>query len=116
MTKEELQKIYQTIVLKTNGGIDDYVVALCQIGNAISELDNQQQQIVGLQHKLEVAEKALNKMSEYAIENNDLYDLVSDFNISNERYDEDHCGIDTCDVVNYFKEQAEKEIKGESHE
>ena len=46
-------------------------------------------------------------------EDNDLYDLVSDFNIENERYDEDHFDIDTCDVVDYFKEQAEKEVKGE---
>lgn len=69
--------------------------------------------IADLQHKLEVAEKALEKMSEYAINDNDLYDLVSDFNIENERYDEDHFGIDTCDVVDYFKEQAEKELKGE---
>ena len=45
MNKKELQKIYQKIVLKTNGGIDDYVVALCQIGNAINELDDTQHQI-----------------------------------------------------------------------
>ena len=71
--------------------------------------------IADLQHRLEVAEKALNEMSNYAINDNDLYDLVSDFNIENERYDEDqdHFGIDTCDVVDYFKEQAEKEVKGE---
>ena len=37
---------------------------------------------------------------------------MSDFNIENGRYDEDHFGIDTCDVVDYFKEQAEKELKG----
>lgn len=69
--------------------------------------------ISNLQYKLKVAEKALIKMSNYAINDNDLYDLVSDFNIENERYDEDHFGIDTCDVVDYFKEQAEKEVKGE---
>lgn len=39
MNKQELQKKYQEIVLKTNGGNDDYVVALCQIANAINELD-----------------------------------------------------------------------------
>ena len=70
-------------------------------------------QIADLQHRLEVTEKALNEMSNYAINDNDLYDLVSDFNIENERYDEDHFGIDTCDVVDYFKEQVEKEVKGE---
>lgn len=63
----------------------------------INQLD---EQISDLRHRLEVAEKALNKMSNYAINYNDLYDLVSDFNIENERYDEDqdHFGIDTCDV------------------
>ena len=40
MNKQELQKKYQEIVLKTNGGNDDYVVALCQIANAINELDD----------------------------------------------------------------------------
>lgn len=71
------------------------------------------QELADLQHRLEVAEKALDKMSEYAINDNDLYDLVSDFNIENGRYDEDHFGIDTCDVVDYFKEKAESELKGE---
>lgn len=72
--------------------------------------------IADLQHKLEVADRALNKMSNYAINDNDLYNLVIDFNIENGRYDEDHFGIGTCDVVDYFKEQAEKEIKGEKDE
>ena len=71
------------------------------------------QELADLQHLLEVAEKALDKMSEYAINDNDLYDLVSDFNIENGRYDEDHFGIDTCDVVDYFKLKADKELKGE---
>ena len=71
------------------------------------------QTIADLQHRLEVAEKALNEMSNYAINDNDLYDLVSDFNVENERYDEDHFGIDTCDVVDYFKEQVESELKRE---
>lgn len=43
MNKQELQKKYQDIVLKTNGGNDDYVVALCQIANAINELDEPKQ-------------------------------------------------------------------------
>ncbi len=80
----------------------------------IIDLFNQlDEQIADLQHRLEVAEKALDKMSEYAINDNDLYDLVSDFNIENGRYDEDHFGIDTCDVVDYFKLKADKELKGE---
>lgn len=40
MSKEELIKKYQEIVLKTNGGIEDYVVALCHIANAINELED----------------------------------------------------------------------------
>lgn len=43
MNKQELQKKYQEIVLKTNGGNEDYVVALCQIANAINELDEPKQ-------------------------------------------------------------------------
>lgn len=106
MTKEELQKIYQTIVLKTNGGIDDYVVALCQIGNAISELDNQQQQIVDLQHRLDVAEKALELCERHHIgfENTAIKEQIE--------------WIETRvkENINYFKDQAEKEIKGENND
>ena len=76
-------------------------------------IHNLKNELADLQHKLEVAEKALNEMANYAINDDDSYDLVSDFNIENERYDEDHFGINTCDVVDYFKTQAEKEIKGE---
>lgn len=43
MNKQELQRKYQEIELKTNGGNDDYVVALCQIANAINELDEPKQ-------------------------------------------------------------------------
>jgi len=42
MNKKELQKVYKDIVLKTNGGNDDYVVALLKIGEAIGELDEPQ--------------------------------------------------------------------------
>ena len=70
------------------------------------------QQIADLQHRLDIAEKALYKMSNYAINDNDLYDLVIDFNVENERYDEYHLGVYTYDIVDYFKEQAEKEVKG----
>ena len=69
--------------------------------------------ISDLQHRLKVAEKALNKMSAYAIGNYELFTLINDFNIKNGRYDEDHSCLNTCDVVDYFKEQAEKELKGE---
>lgn len=67
------------------------------------DLCRKDKQIADLQHKLKVTEIALNKMSNYAINDNDLYDLVIDFNIENGRYDEDHFGIDTCDVVKKYK-------------
>lgn len=90
MNKEELQKTYQTIVLNTNGGIDDYVVALCQIGNAISELDDQQQIITDLQHRLKVADIALKFAVDIAnIKSNHFW------------------------TVKELKEKAEKEAKGE---
>lgn len=37
MNKEELFKKYQEIILKTNGGVDDYVVALYQISNLLKD-------------------------------------------------------------------------------
>lgn len=85
----------------------------CDLSTAYAYIKGQDEKIADLPHKLKVAEKALNEMANYAINDNDLYDLVSDFNIENERYDEDHFGIDTCDVVDYFKEQAEIKVKGE---
>ena len=98
------------VIYDKNADIDIELNNIYQIIDLLNQLD---EQISDLQHRLEVAEKALDKMSNYAINDNDLYDLVSDFNIENERYDEDHFGIDTCDVVDYFKEQAERKVKGE---
>ena len=40
MTKQELIEKVQQIILKTNGGNDDYVVALLQISQAINKLEN----------------------------------------------------------------------------
>ena len=60
MSKAELFKKYQEIVLKTNGGADDYVVALCQISNLIKEFaEEKDQQITDLQKQLAVTKKAL---------------------------------------------------------
>ena len=60
MSKEELFKKYQEIILKTNGGADDYVVALCQISNLIKEFAKEKdQQITDLQKQLAITEKAL---------------------------------------------------------
>ena len=52
-------------------------------------------------------------MSEYAIGNRDLCNLVNDFYTENESYDIDPFCINICVLaVDYFKEQAEKEVKG----
>ena len=60
MSKEELFKKYQEIVLKTNGGADDYVVALCQISDLIKDYaEEKSQQITDLQSQLAITEKAL---------------------------------------------------------
>ena len=60
MSKEELFKKYQEIVLKTNGGADDYVISLCQISNLIKEFAKEKdQQIADLQKQLALTEKAL---------------------------------------------------------
>ena len=101
---------HSMIILTEERPDGTYVIA--QAKDRILETEKDKQ-IANLQHRLEITEYALDLMSGYAINDNDLYDLVSDFNIENERYDEDHFGIDTCDVIDYFKEKAEKEIKGE---
>ena len=60
MSKEELFKKYQEIVLKTNGGADDYVISLCQISNLIKEFAEEKgQQITDLQSQLTIIQKAL---------------------------------------------------------
>ena len=60
MSKEELFKKYQKILLKTNGGADDYVVSLCQISNLIKEFaEEKDQQITNLLNQFAITEKAL---------------------------------------------------------
>ena len=91
---------HSMIILTEERPDGTYVIA--QAKDRILETEKDKQ-IADLQHRLEITEYALDLMSGYAINDNDLYDLVSDFNIENERYDEDHFGIDTCDVIDYFK-------------
>lgn len=62
MNKQELQKKYQEIVLKTNGGNDDYVVALCKISNAINELEDAKD----LQSQLDHQKAMWQKLKEWA--------------------------------------------------
>lgn len=60
MSKEELFKKYQEIVLKTNGGADDYIVALCQISNLIKEFaEEKDQQLADLEAKLAESKKQI---------------------------------------------------------
>lgn len=113
MNKNELQKMYREIVLKTNGGIDDYVVALCQIGNAIGELDDQQQQVADLQYRLSVAEKALELACEtmrYELGRDAIKNLYNDA-IKNLK---DNLNMKTDkEICQWYLEQAEKALKGE---
>lgn len=82
MSKEELAKRYQEIVLKTNGGADDYVVALCQIANLISEAGKE-------------IEKQTKQLAELKAEN--------------ERLKEEHKFI--VDLHNYFETETLQELK-----
>ncbi len=74
MNKKELQKRYQEIVLKTNGGNEDYVVALCQIASAINELDESKQDDKLQKLKEWVAENKYKQLDDRYIER--LVDVV----------------------------------------
>ena len=96
MSKEELFKKYQEIVLKTNGGADDYVVALCQISNLIKEFaEEKDQQITDLQKQLAVTKKALELTCET------LQDI--NFKIYNTE----------MNFVDFFKQQAKEMLENE---
>ena len=76
MSKEELFKKYQEILLKTNGGADDYVVALCQISNLIKDYaEEKDQQITDLQKQLTIIQKAL-KLACRELDNVEVFDAV----------------------------------------
>ena len=96
MSKEELFKKYQEIVLKTNGGADDYVVALCQISNLIKEFaEEKDQQITDLQKQLAITEKALELACETLQDINfKLYNTEMNF-------------------VDFFKQQAKEMLENE---
>ena len=96
MSKEELFKKYQEILLKTNGGADDYVVALCQISNLIKEFaEEKDQQITDLQKQLAITEKALELACETLQDINfKLYNTEMNF-------------------VDFFKQQAKEMLKNE---
>lgn len=70
MNKQELQKRYQEIVLKTNGGNDDYVVALCKIASAINDLEDTKD----LQQQLDKSNERWEKLKEWASEQSFQHD------------------------------------------
>lgn len=74
MNKQELQKKVKEIILKTNGGNNDYVVALCKISNAINELDDDSQCVAELKTKLE---QAKTKIKEFETENKRLEQIAT---------------------------------------
>ena len=95
MSKEELFKKYQEILLKTNGGADDYVVALCQISNLIKDYaEEKSQQITDLQSQLTITEKALELACEHIKE-----DLK--------------CDDTENEIYNYFKTQSKEILENE---
>ena len=109
MSKEELFKKYQEIVLKTNGGADDYVVALCQISNLIKEFaEEKDQQITDLQKQLAITEKALELACDYLVSNgnedDELYKLVQNIYADDEYL---------ATKINYFKTKAKEMLESE---
>ena len=107
MSKEELFKKYQEIVLKTNGGADDYVVALCQISNLIKEFaEEKDQQITDLQKQLAITEKAL-ELACREITGSCEY-------CSYKTRIECHVEADCLnEKINYFKSQAKEMLENE---
>ena len=109
MSKEELFKKYQEIVLKTNGGADDYVVALCQISNLIKEFaEEKDQQITDLQSQLAITGKALELACDYLVSNgnedDELYQLVQNIYADDEYL---------ATKINYFKTKAKEMLENE---
>ena len=110
MSKEELFKKYQEIVLKTNGGADDYVVALCQISNLIKEFaEEKDQQITDLQSQLTITEKAL----ELACERVKYFEEMQDKEMGFYEffgYDSDY---DLKAIIEQYKQQAKEMLENE---
>ena len=61
MNKQELQNKYREILLETNDGNDEYVVALCKIANAINELE----EMKDLQSQLAQQKAMWNELKEW---------------------------------------------------
>lgn len=110
MSKEELFKKYQEIVLKTNGGADDYVIALCQISNLIKDyVEEKDQQITDLQNQLAITEKAL----ELACERVKYFEEMQDKEMGFYEffgYDSDY---DLKAIIEQYKQQAKEILENE---
>ena len=114
-TIEELKKVKQTLVELQREYADKHWLdenewkRYCAFKHIEPEirgcLDREREYV----KQIAVLEKALEMACEHAINDNSLFDLVSDFNIENKRHDE-HYGIDTYDVKDYFIEKAKEEL------
>ena len=116
MSKEELFNKYQEIVFKTNGGADDYVVALCRISNLIKEFaEAQDQQIADLEVKFEeiknqTAIAELEKVKDFLIKNKHI--ALGDFDIV--KREESKIEVCRLDIAIYEIDQQIKSLKGEN--
>ena len=84
----------------------DNDIELNNIYPIIDLLNQLDEQISDLQHRLEVAERTTKLACDYlnAVEGDKLYELCKDIYSDNDYL---------MTKMNYFKEQAEKELKGE---
>lgn len=73
MSREELFKKYQEIILKTNGGADDYVIALCQISDLIRDYSEEKdQQLAQLKAENENLQQQLKEKDEQLKQANEI--------------------------------------------
>lgn len=117
MNKEELIKEYQKIVLETNGGNDDYVVALCKISNAINELDDQSQKIkwqkLEIQRLNEQVSNLVNVTGHYYREEITILQKALEIacaDICSKYFDSERQDEIILHYVNNFKDKAKKEL------
>ncbi len=106
MNKEELYKKYQEIMLKTNGGVDDYVVALCQISNLLKDYaEEKDQQIRSLEEQSKVIEDFKNN---YGYTNYDTHEMLEDLQSRAFQAEDDTKVVE--DLLKHFSIYDENEI------
>lgn len=134
MNKKELITECKKIILNTNGGNDDYVVALCRISNAISELEDgelKDQRIKELEEKLKDLEEENDILKKYdngekvelKLEINNLKHQLKELEEENKRLENMNNrlsqgiywgnGEHFCSVVSKLKQQL-KELEEEN--